>query len=482
MKRILVALVMIVCVAGLAVSSTGAFFSDTETSTGNTFTAGAIDLRIDNTSYRSDANGLPALSQNTTWTIDDLQNEVGQTIHRFFDFADLKPSDYGEDTISLHAGSNDAYVCANVTLTSDDDNTATEPESEVDNDTGPGLGELADLVNFIWWADDGDNVLESGENVLPGGPLGALAVGQTAFITLADSVSNIWNVGNAPGPIPGDATRYIGKAWCFGTLTPTPVSQDGLSSGTPITRGTGFTCSGDGINNASQTDSVTADVSFSAVQARNNTSFTCPTGDCPIGTTNILVSGSTFEVPDVTNGAQWEVFASPTGGWTVEWRDLSPTTFGSQNRPEIANLEYHEGVLGSAFDGDQYVELDSDWGGPSDSGTGEPASVRIYQDIPTVVGQTYEVHYAFAPRPNTAAAENSLEVRWGGVVQQTIPPTAGGGGPIAWTQHQFTVVATSATTRLEFVDLGISNSEGTFLDGVQVFTEECAPIVQMDQV
>ena len=31
--------------------ATGAFFSDTETSQGNTFTAGAIDLLVDNESY-----------------------------------------------------------------------------------------------------------------------------------------------------------------------------------------------------------------------------------------------------------------------------------------------------------------------------------------------------------------------------------------------------------------------------------------------
>jgi predicted ribosomally synthesized peptide with SipW-like signal peptide len=35
----------------LAIGLTGAFFSDTETSTGNTFQAGAIDLKVDNTSY-----------------------------------------------------------------------------------------------------------------------------------------------------------------------------------------------------------------------------------------------------------------------------------------------------------------------------------------------------------------------------------------------------------------------------------------------
>ena len=47
---------MIAVVAIIAVGATGAFFSDTETSTGNTFAAGAIDLGVDNTSYY---NGQP---------------------------------------------------------------------------------------------------------------------------------------------------------------------------------------------------------------------------------------------------------------------------------------------------------------------------------------------------------------------------------------------------------------------------------------
>jgi len=48
-KKILISLMAIVIVAGAAVWGTTAYFSDTETSTGNTFTAGAIDLKIDHT-------------------------------------------------------------------------------------------------------------------------------------------------------------------------------------------------------------------------------------------------------------------------------------------------------------------------------------------------------------------------------------------------------------------------------------------------
>ena len=49
MRRIIISLlIMVGAVTAIAFGSTGAFFSDSEISTGNTFAAGAIDLKIDN--------------------------------------------------------------------------------------------------------------------------------------------------------------------------------------------------------------------------------------------------------------------------------------------------------------------------------------------------------------------------------------------------------------------------------------------------
>src|SRR3569623_381235 len=158
MKRNLYSLSIVLLVGAASAGATGAFFSDAETSAGNTFAAGAIDLKIDNESYY---NG--ALNASTTWQLADL------TIQKFFDFPDVKPGDRGEDTISLHVNNNDAYLCANVKLTSNDDNTPTEPELLDDPTTGPSLGELASSINFVWWADDGDNVLDDNEKVISEG-------------------------------------------------------------------------------------------------------------------------------------------------------------------------------------------------------------------------------------------------------------------------------------------------------------------------
>src|SRR3989338_7572875 len=168
-KKIITSLSVIVAVSAIAIGATNAFLSDTETSSGNTFAAGAIDLKIDNESYY---NG--AVSALTSWVASDLGNGL-----LFFNFTDLKPDDEGEDTISLHVNDNDAYLCMDMTLTSNDDKSSNEPElyapdaQEDINNTWD--GELAQNLQMFWWADDGDNVLEKYENILSGG--GTLASG-----------------------------------------------------------------------------------------------------------------------------------------------------------------------------------------------------------------------------------------------------------------------------------------------------------------
>ena len=153
MKKILLSLSMIVFVGVVVVGATGAFFSDTETSTGNTFTAGAIDLGIDNESF---LNGQP--NATSTWELAfDLGDEGGNSAggaYLFFDFADLKPGDYGEDTISIHVNNNPSWICVDTTVQTDKDNDCTEPELDDDSGCGGGdkdaNGDLAKEIQIIW--------------------------------------------------------------------------------------------------------------------------------------------------------------------------------------------------------------------------------------------------------------------------------------------------------------------------------------------
>src|SRR3989344_5960364 len=142
-RKIPLSFLAIFAAIALVSGATLAFLADTETSTNNLLAAGEVDLGIDNHSYY---NGV--LNPGTTWRVDyDLSDNPPR---QFFNFTDVKPGDWGEDTISLHAKTNEAWICADVKLTSDDDNGLTEPEG-VDGDTtgGVGEGELADNINFF---------------------------------------------------------------------------------------------------------------------------------------------------------------------------------------------------------------------------------------------------------------------------------------------------------------------------------------------
>ncbi|TSC95708.1 MAG: von Willebrand factor type A [Parcubacteria group bacterium Athens0714_26] len=183
MKKILISLSIIGAVAAVAIGATTAFFSDTETSTGNTFTAGSIDLKVDSvahfnrmvctlgtnpatytwqpeTGFNPDSSHYPQPGTpcEGTWTETDLGAQ------KFFNLVDLKPGDEGEDTLSLHVYDNDAWGKMTITGVTDTGNTCKEPEIGLTADAdcigkNPGDteldGELRENTKFSFWLDQG---------------------------------------------------------------------------------------------------------------------------------------------------------------------------------------------------------------------------------------------------------------------------------------------------------------------------------------
>jgi len=350
-KKILISLSIIGIVAAIAVGGTIAYFSDTETSTGNTFTAGAIDLMIDNTSYY---NGQ--LNPETTWSYQD-------PIGLFFDFHDLKPGDWGDDTISIHVHNNNAWACMDFNLYNADDNGLTEPE-ESDGDTtgGPGRGELQEQIHFIWWKDDGDNVLEEGEQVFQ--EIISLAELNGFSIPLADSSGQGVL---SEGPLEGNKDYHIGKAWCFGTIVLNPVPAD---QGIDPTVDPGFTCKGTGTNNITQSDSVQGTLSFRAIQSRNNESFLC---ESPCSRISFL-SEDNFEGVD-GNTSGWSHNNSTVNLGTHTWSLLggTATVYGYKNGSPY-NLT-HRGTRGLGVAGGEYDEVD------------DPEKIEIVFDEPILINE-----------------------------------------------------------------------------------------------
>lgn len=267
MKRILLSLLTVGAVGTLAFGASQAFFSDTETSTGNTFTAGKLDLRVDsNCTYL----GQPS-HECGTWELKDL-NPVSD---KFFNFTDIKPGDYGENTISLHVYNNDAWGRLIIDNLLDDDVDITEPEDEVatgpgDNNDGTPDGDLRENLRFWVWLDqggipgfqcpedepgcgadllEGDNILQEPFE-LPLISPGTVEEGETWY--LADGLSTAYGLyGCAIAPCPGlesdghmvgSITYYFGIGW-------------GLPSD---------------VGNIVQSDSFSGDMTLEVVQYRNN--------------------------------------------------------------------------------------------------------------------------------------------------------------------------------------------------------------------
>jgi hypothetical protein len=202
------------------------------------------------------------------------------------------------------------------------------------------------------------------------------------------------------------------------------------------------------------------------------------------GAAELVVNGG-FEEPsvpacegfpaDAENG--WAVF--PSGripGWTVEWMPWQDEEFGGRTRPAEALLEFQwrRNARADPHSGDQRVELDTDWYGPPWAGedrlSGEPANVRIYQDLATCPGHTYRLTYAWRPRTDRPRATMALVVLWDGapVARHWGPESPGEARGATWEVRAIDLKAAGPATRLEFAEVGIPDARGAFLDSVSV--------------
>ena len=395
-KKTLISLVIIGAIAAIAVSGTVAYFNDTETSAGNSFTAGAIDLKIDNHSYY---NGV--YDPERSWEYDDLDGYL------FFDFNDMKPGDWGEDTISIHINDNDAWACMDFNIYNANDNGLTEPEED-DGDTTPGAGrgELQDQIHFVWWKDDGDNVLECDEEVFQ--EMISLSGLNGFSVPLADS-SGTGALGS--DPLIGSNDYYIGKAWCYGEFVLESVPQDDygyLPDNGPDVRNAGVSCDCGSVNNITQSDSVQVALSFRAVQSRNNNGFIC---ESPCSRVSFV---DPFE--NVDNTAGW----STTDGNVVNvgqsftiFNGLA-TVYGYENSNPYNMTQ--RGTRGLGVAGDEYDEIDA------------PEKIEIVFNNPVFINE-FEVRSLFDE--TTGTEEGDIELYNGGGLVQSYHLTAtqaGGSG------------------------------------------------------
>ena len=284
----------------VAIGATTAYFSNTEKSSGNTFIAGAIDLKVDNEchynemvckdgTWQGPTGGYPVAgtSCDCTWELSDLDGKA------IFNFTDIKPGDEGEDTISLHVDTNPAWICAEISNVQTAENGCNPPEKKAEPNCEQNTnGELQDNLLFSVWMDPNCN--------------------------------NIYD---------NDETYIIQDAKVTDAKWPIADSQHGR---TPITD----TCIGvawnvpDAVGNVIQGDSITGDITFKAYQARNNAAFTCYQQDGCFDQADVMLvldrSGSIDggELTSLKNAANAFIDAlSPDGG--VHMGQTSFSTNGS---------------------------------------------------------------------------------------------------------------------------------------------------------
>jgi len=235
----------------------------------DTFGKKNLDLEIDYAGYYDKAvDGHPNAG---FWKQQDL------TTQKFFDVGDIKPGDSGEGTISLHLKGQDAWGCAIIRPTENDDKSSTGPELLVDQKDNPSDkwdGELAQNMDLRVWADicSIKNKVKPGDNIYQPGCDKLLQSGKSPLnpvkLALADSADQNVFSGNS-GPLKKDQDYFLGADWSV------PSS----------------------VGNIIQTDSYKADVTFYVQQSDSNGKFLCKDIDdsdpdkCQTGATRSCFSG-----------------------------------------------------------------------------------------------------------------------------------------------------------------------------------------------
>jgi len=204
------------------------------------------------------------------------------TNQKFFDFEDVKPGDWGENTISIHVNNNDAYGMAIITAIENRENGCTEPERIVENESnqpypciGQWCGELAQNTEVRVWVDNGlnangdpisgatpgDNIYQPGE-VLLTNPSGD---GWRTLYPDAESMCDQSQGAVNYTPNSGDVMAKIPLG------VPVPGKDYGyLTGGQDYYYGVEWKVPGS-VNNIIQGDSMKADIQFEIEQARHNT-------------------------------------------------------------------------------------------------------------------------------------------------------------------------------------------------------------------
>ena len=152
-----------------------------------------------------------------------------------------------------------------------------------------------------------------------------------------------------------------------------------------------------------------------------------------------LVTNGSFEAPNIPNSS-WTIFYGSIPGWST-----GP-----------AGVEVRDNNAGTAYDGSQFVELDT------------TSNSWIQQALNTVAGESYLISFAFSPRIGVNGTSNKIDIWWDGVKLGSANASGIGNTNHAWSIYEFDVIAASSVSVLRFAAAGSSDSLGGSLDAISV--------------
>ncbi|GAB7092978.1 hypothetical protein JCM30237_01300 [Halolamina litorea] len=280
--------------AGAGLGTT-AYFSDTESFSGNVLEAGQFDLRV---RYVGQYNefGEPMFGQ-ASGIIDGVNSTVGGTTVGEADFGftvdDLKPGDTGVGEFCFQIIDNPGYVWMSGEVTQNDENGYTEPEPTTaaggDINTpgdADGEGELLDALQvYVSYSDGAYSDTSSGSppTVLPGTARGDVFSGTLREFFMGEYLIDADPTTAVVDPVPGtdDEAEFAEPCLLFEFEVPTTAG------------------------NELQTDVLGFDITFNAVQARHNVVRTAETGTGFVDVSEATNTGGGY-------GDDGEDFASKT--------------------------------------------------------------------------------------------------------------------------------------------------------------------------
>jgi predicted ribosomally synthesized peptide with SipW-like signal peptide len=180
-KKILVSVMVIAVACALVGGGIYAYFSDTETSEGSTFTAGTLNL------VPSTSGTGPGGKYTVT--------EGGDGVNGKVVFTTLAPEDSGSITWELE---NDGDLDGTLTMASDvifDENGSNEPEDAVANNNGGGDGDLDEYMG-VRLERDGTYILGDASHYVPFSDLEVVLDAESESLAASDTLTYVleWEI------------------------------------------------------------------------------------------------------------------------------------------------------------------------------------------------------------------------------------------------------------------------------------------------